>query len=180
VRGTSRAFVAADKFNVRRIAYMERISAREPHFLFRIIPAAFLGVMGLVVFAMQHWVVMARQGGFNSAIGGGLFLIVLLAIFAPKSRHWVDEVWDLGESLRVRRGEVEVHLPFSQIADVELSSRNRSRYATLVLRQPCILGNRLNFVPRDSWGLIFPIEKCAAIETIRAKLAPNQSKDPTP
>jgi hypothetical protein len=104
---------------------------------------------------------------------------VPFAVAAFFSWYFVDEVWVDRENLIVKKRKKEIIIPIRQIANVEYSVLVRPGYITLALFEPCALGKRINYHPRDSWGLAFPFETCASVVRLQEKMVPNQSKDPT-
>lgn len=68
-----------------------------------------------------------------------------------------DEVEDLGDKLRVRRGSAEARVSLADVVAVRMSPiLNPPRYE-LCLRKPCIFGNSVAFLPKmDSAGFLGP------------------------
>ncbi|HEY5227733.1 MAG TPA: hypothetical protein VIJ19_04285, partial [Opitutaceae bacterium] len=89
------------------------------------------------------------------------------------SGHFVDEVWDAGKSLMVKKGRKQIDIPLSQVAAIETSFIFRPAYAIIVLKEPSAFGKRINFHPRDSWGMSLVFEKNAIVVGLREKIAPH-------
>jgi len=84
-----------------------------------------------------------------------LFTLILTAMFAVVGfsrmallwRDLVDEVWDAGDRLVVRRGDQVVQIPISQCSRVVCHLRVNPKRVKLYLHEPCELGSVIVFLP---------------------------------
>ncbi len=62
-----------------------------------------------------------------------------------------DEVWEGGDFLKIRFGDNEERIPFSNIANINYMMMNPPR-ATLLLRNPCRFGKEIAFCPLTTFA----------------------------
>ena len=92
-------------------------------------------------------------------------LCLFLGYFLWKSRIYrlADEVVDCDDSLKVRRGALEVIVPFSNIATADVSTSSGIHRITVRLRDPTKLGNKIEFLPQASlWSNLPGVQRVAA------------------
>jgi hypothetical protein len=126
---------------------MQRISSRSTFFYKRIFPAIWFGIAALVAVPA----LLAENGpGPVAAIGPVLMAIFGFLIMRKLIFDLVDEVWDAGTELLIRKKGREFRVPLIEIINISYSPTNPQR-ATLSLRQPSMLGREISFVPPTSW-----------------------------
>jgi hypothetical protein len=158
---------------------MERISSRQTFFLKHVLPFICLGVSmpQVIVSIFTQTTTEIRLRLLGVFVLFGLIALAMSGIF---SWFFVDEVWDSETHLVIKKGKWEIVVPICEIARIEKSAFVRPGYATLVLNKQSALGTRINYHPRDSWGISFPYETCASVARLEEKVMPNQSPHPTP
>ena len=62
-----------------------------------------------------------------------------------------DEVWIDGRDLIVRRGGEEARFPIREIMSVESPRRVEPARVELTLREPCLFGSEIAFLPTVRW-----------------------------
>jgi hypothetical protein len=126
---------------------MTRISSRQTWFLKRVFPVMWFGILAVVGFAM---LADSRPKPGDRAVAWTVLpAMALLGVFLYK---WLitplaDEVWDAGSELVVRKKGVEAHVPLSQIMNVSYERFVNPPRATLMLREPSVLGSEIVFCP---------------------------------
>jgi hypothetical protein len=152
---------------------MEKISANQSLFFRSVLPAVFLAAFVAAALARPSGDQAAAEAGLRFAEAGGAVAAVLCVACILISGHFVDEVWDSGTFLTIKKGRRQVDVPVSQIAAIETSFIFRPAYAIIVLKEPCAFGKRINFHPRDSWGMSLVFEQNAIVVRLKEKIAPH-------
>jgi hypothetical protein len=120
---------------------MRRISGRV-FFLKRVIPLFLFGFLAFFVVAM--WLNNAP----GVALSGPLFTAgVAYVVFKKLVFDLVDEVWDRGDALVVKNRKQEDVIPLSSIVNVSYMAFQNPNRVTLTLREPCIFGREVSFMP---------------------------------
>lgn len=112
-------------------------------------------ILNVVVFSIVAWQLKSPPG---SAQNNGVWLLgaVFLASGLAQLRlisGLVDEVEDLGDRLRLRRGVVEETVALGDIEAVTINYWLRPNRAILALRRPGKFGSRVAFLPRSNGPL---------------------------
>lgn len=152
---------------------MEKISANQSLFFRSVLPVLFLAAYAAAALAWPSGLPAAAEAGARFAKIAGLLTAILCVACILISGHFVDEVWDAGKSLMVKKGRKQIDIPLSQVAAIETSFIFRPAYAIIVLKEPSAFGKRINFHPRDSWGMSLVFEKNAIVVGLREKIAPH-------
>jgi hypothetical protein len=83
-----------------------------------------------------------------------------------------DEVVDGEDHLKVRRGRIEVIIPFSNISAATVFTNNGIHRITIQLREPGKLGKEIIFLPQASlWSNLSGVQRVAISLTERANQA---------
>lgn len=95
--------------------------------------------------------------------------VIVAALHGVKMGRLVDEVVDHGDYLRVRRGSIEESIPIADIEKISSNHAFRPARATLLLRRPGRLGDRVSFIPRENWLGAY-VESAVVVE-LRQRIA---------
>lgn len=128
---------------------MPRISSSFQRAKIRYLP----GII-LVFCVLQMGMILYLGGPVVSAttlipllLGALLVPLLVLGFLRWLYGQVVDEVWDEGQFLRIRKGDAELRIPLSDILDIEVNRRLKPLTATLCLRRASPLGQRIVFLP---------------------------------
>lgn len=130
---------------------MTRISSKATFFQKRVFPVLLFGLLAFVLVSVAE---AAAAHGVPVIVGIAVVLVVLVYVFFLTKRlmfDLADEVWDAGDSLEVRRGAVEVRIPFGQIRNVSYTVMTNPNRVTLNLREAGPLGDEVSFSAPTSW-----------------------------
>jgi hypothetical protein len=135
------------------------------NFSMKVFPFVFYGM--LAVFLGLMWM----GGVFRS---NPMFLVVpvimsVVGYFFMKIAYGelVDEVFDCGEHLLVRKGSVEVRIPLQNIINVNFEINQKPARLRLKLSKPCPLGNEIVFALPPQLGFYFmPIPRSDIAENL--------------
>jgi hypothetical protein len=152
---------------------MVKLSANQSLFFRTVLPALFLAAYAAAALAWPSGDPAAAEAGARFAKMGGVLAGILCIACILISGHFVDEVWDAGTSLVVKKGGKQIDIPLSQVTAIETSFIFRPAYAIIVLKEPSAFGQRINFHPRDSWGMSLVFEKNAIVVGLKEKIAPH-------
>jgi hypothetical protein len=109
------------------------------------------------------------SGLFAAAVLGAFFVYLL---WKTQFHRLADEVLDCEDHLKVRRGRVEVTIPFSKVAAADVSTGGGIHRITVRLREPSLLGGKIEFLPQASlWSDISRVKRFASGLTERANQA---------
>lgn len=129
---------------------MQRLSSKMTFFYKRVFPFIWFGFLALF-FAVGA---LSPLFGAKSSASPVAFLpalafmgIVGYLIMRKMTLDLVDEVLDAGDALIVRNGDVEDHVALSDIINVSYTQFANPSRATLSLRNPSRLGDRITFCP---------------------------------
>jgi len=130
----------------------KRISSRQTFFLKRVFPAIWFGIVILITAVAAIGMQATHQ--FQP-----LFLIlplfmILVGYMAMKLLVFdlLDEVWDMGSELLVKKHGEEARIPLANIMNISFVWLTNPNRITLTLRQPCRFGKEVTFCPK---GLYF-------------------------
>ena len=130
---------------------MQRLSSKLTFFYKRVFPFVWFGILALAAAAtvLGPLLVGGRTNGSPLIF---LAVLVFMAGFGymmmkKMTFDLVDEVLDAGDALVVRNGDVEDHIALSNIINVSCSQFANPPRATLSLRNPSRLGDRITFCP---------------------------------
>ena len=125
---------------------MRRVSSKATFFYKRIFPIMFFGILLLVMVAPMF------AGSGSGQFPPLQFFIIpaIMAVFAyfvmgKLVFDLVDEVWDDGDALVVRKGTTEDRIALSDIKNVSYSALTSPPRVTLSLRQPTNFGSEVAF-----------------------------------
>jgi hypothetical protein len=133
----------------------KRISSRNTYFLKRVFPILWVGILGLFVataFSSAH---NARPPLIIFIVpvllfGVGYFVMRRLVL------DLADEVYDEGDTLRVRFGNDEERIALANIINVSYAGLTNPQRITLTLRAPGRFGREVTFSPpRAFFGPLF-------------------------
>lgn len=130
---------------------MTRISSKATFFQKRVFPVLLFGFLAFVLVSVAE---AAAAHGVPVIVGIAVVLVVLVYVFFLTKRlmfDLADEVWDAGDSLVVRRGAVEVRIPFAQIRNVSYTVMTNPNRVTLNLREAGLLGDEVSFIAPTTW-----------------------------
>ncbi len=100
------------------------------------------------VFAFARW---SGKGGAVDMTATAVVVIVMSFVGYYYQRGFtgrlVDEVYDCGEYLLVRKGGAEQKVPLSSIINVNYAATRRAAMVSLLLEQPGPFGREIEFVP---------------------------------
>jgi hypothetical protein len=83
-----------------------------------------------------------------------------------------DEVTDCEDYLKVRKGQLEETIPFSNVSKVDVSTSGNIHRITICLHQPTKLGGQIVFLPQASlWSNLAGVKRVAMDLTERATQA---------
>jgi hypothetical protein len=130
---------------------MQRLSSKLTFFYKRVFPFIWFGILALVA----ALTVLGPLLGGKTTTGSSLFPLVILVFMAgfgyvimkKMTFDLVDEVLDAGDALVVRNADVEDHIALSNIINVSYTQFANPPRATLSLRNPSRLGDRITFCP---------------------------------
>jgi hypothetical protein len=77
----------------------------------------------------------------------------------------MDEVFDGGDYLLVKKGDEEARIQLTNIININYSVMSNPRRVTLSLRDECIFGNEVSFLPISSFNLS-PFKKSSISEDL--------------
>lgn len=116
---------------------------------------ACLAVLAMAGYMTGEW--PSAMGWFPLVLGGGL----AAAITGVATMGMVDEVWDLGDHLLVRKGGTQARIDLANILKAEASVNSSPERVTVFLVQPCVFGRQVAFrpagCPRRFPGLRHPL-----------------------
>jgi hypothetical protein len=126
---------------------VKRISSDTTFYYKKGMPSVWLGFIALFVIDFARDIATGR-GGKSTAdfLGPSVFILSLYVFWRIFLSDLVDEVFDDGEHLVVRRGAQRERISLSDIAEVTEFFRNPRR-VTLKLVKPGTLGREITFVP---------------------------------
>jgi len=134
---------------------MQRISA--PHTPpIKSGPYIFFGLLGLLFFALL------MSGAYEASpmllVGVGVMAVWGFCCMLSSQRDCVDDVFDCGDDLLVKKSGEEDTVPFSNIINVNFSKnpQNISAQITLRLASPGKFGTEISFAPPPKIYLGFP------------------------
>jgi len=94
---------------------------------------------------------------------GALCLFLGFFLWKAQIHRLADEVVDCVDSLKVRRGALDVNVPFSNIATADASTSSGIHRITVRLREPTKLGSTIEFLPQASlWSNLPGVQRVAA------------------
>ena len=107
----------------------------------RVVPYLLFATAGLITLSIIYGMISEREAHF------GLLLIplgmaALGYLILKSSTTLLDEVWLDGETVILRRNHQEARIPLVDIVDMDLD-----RYMSLTLREPCVYGRIIHFLP---------------------------------
>jgi hypothetical protein len=147
---------------------MNRLSSQMTFFYKRIFPFIWFGFLAL----LAGFTVLAPMSGHNvngppPAFLAALALMGVFGYFMMRKIAFdlVDEVLDAGDALVVRNGSVEDHIALSNIINVSYTQFTNPPRATLTLRSPSRLGEKITFCPTHSM-LRLPFSNNPVIEDL--------------
>ena len=125
---------------------MKLISSKATFFQKRVFPVIWFGLLGLFVVSFLPGAV--SKGDVPVPV---FFIPVFMAavgyfIFNRLIFDLADEVFDLGDSLLVKKGGREAVIRLSNIMKVSASGFQNPPRLTLALREPCVFGKEVAFM----------------------------------
>ena len=123
----------------------DRISSRNTLVFKWVFPIAWLGFVGVVashIWEAKGFVQKLVIAAALAAVSTMVYLVMRASV-----RDLVDEVYDEGDHLLIRRKEVEARVPFENIMNVSFSQNTNPSRITLHLVKPCALGASVSFSP---------------------------------
>ena len=128
---------------------MKRISSRATFFNKRIFPLLWFGMLALIVLGPM------RSGGAKEDPAFLVFPVLMAGVAFIFFRRvlWdlMDEVYDCGNFLLVRKAGEEDSIPLANIMNVSVSNFQNPPRITLRLIRPCRFGNDVAFLPIKSF-----------------------------
>jgi hypothetical protein len=129
----------------------KKISSNATVFYKRVFPVLWFGF--LAIFLLMS-VFAIRAGGeahfpfliVPVAMAGFGYLILRRFVF-----DLLDEVWDAGDHLVLKKGGLEDRVPLTNIMNVSSTVAINPPRVTLTLRQPCRFGREVTFSPPSTW-----------------------------
>jgi len=142
---------------------MHRLSSAGTSIHKRIFPGLFFGISGIMFFALLVGVIKDGQN-MNSLLGP--IALATIGYVMMRLFVWVlvDEVWDDNDSLVVRNNGREVRIDLLYIININHSICSRPEYVKLTLREPCVFGSTIKFLPPYrffTWGKPPVVKKLA-------------------
>jgi len=126
---------------------------------FVVAPSALNG--GLWRNPVPNWGAVCILGGF-----------LLYFLRKTQIHRLADEVVDCEDHLKVRRGNTEAIIPFSNVSVADVSSSSGLHRITVRLYEPTKLGGQIEFLPQASlWSNLSAVKRVAASLTDRANQA---------
>jgi len=128
---------------------MKQLSSDTTGFHKKVAPAIWFGVLALFgLFAIFG----DRPQPFALVV---LAFMAVLGLFTLKKVAWdlVDEVWDQGDALVVRKGGRECLIPLTNVMTISAPRMMNPPRITLRLVDPCPFGNEVSFFPKQQSGL---------------------------
>jgi len=123
---------------------MKRISSKQTFYVKKILPV----ILFAVAFAPML-VVYSETGSFHpGTVAPAILIAIFLAFIYPKL-VWglADEVYDGGDYLLVKRGDLEDRVALSDVMNVSASMMVNPPRITLRLARPSKFGNEVMFSP---------------------------------
>jgi hypothetical protein len=124
---------------------VKKISSGQTFFLKKVFPVVFFGIAGCVLLAG------VASGAAEKAPPFMLAPAVMLVVgyVVMKNLVWglVDEVYDCGDSLLVRKAGQEDHIPLANVMNISATTLTNPPRVTLRLREPGLFGNEVTFSP---------------------------------
>lgn len=152
---------------------MTKISSSMTRFQKRIFPVMWFGGLGVIT------TIAVFAGAAREAVAFfiGPVVMAVLGFVIMKKVVWdlVDEVYDAGEYLLVRNGDVEERIPLAGIMNINATTFVNPPRITLRLVTASKLGDQIAFSPLKEFSLN-PFAKCKIAEDLivrvhRARLA---------
>lgn len=102
---------------------------------------ACLAVLAIAWYMTGQW--PSAMDWFLLVLGSGL----AAAIMGIATMGMVDEVWDLGDHLLVRKGGTQARIGLANILKAEASVNSSPERVTVFLVKPCVFGRQVAFRP---------------------------------
>ncbi len=136
-----------------------KLISKSPFFHKRVFPTIWFGFLALFwAFAVSNAIRgPARDGmipmlAIPLGMAGFGYVLMKLLVF-----DLVDEVWDADRELIVRNKGREIHVPLTEIVNVNYSGATNPPRITLMLRDPGELGSEIAFmIPNRLWPFSAP------------------------
>jgi hypothetical protein len=125
---------------------MRKISSDWTFFYKRIFPIIWIGILGIVLFAMLFVVPHPDPFSFIPAIFVPLLMMVIgFVLFKKLLFDLADEVFEDGDALVVKNGSREERIAFTDIKNVGYAQFMNPPRVTLSLRRPSVFGDQVAF-----------------------------------
>lgn len=143
---------------------MKKLSSRYPLFFNNLIV---FGIIAICFIMLKDFYFMIAE---PSLYIGTIFFILLIVYGMKKmGDDLADEVFDLGDSLKIRKGKAELIVPLSQIMKIRYEAMRKPSLVTIILSSNTVLGDQINFfaaspffslkINRDIEDLIIRVDK---------------------
>ena len=123
---------------------MKRISSKQTFYLKKILPFFFVA-MAVAPVVLTYW----QSGKLHPGLLVPAILIAIVLAFIYPKLVWglADEVYDGGDYLLVKRGDLEDRVALSDVMNVSASMMVNPPRITLRLARPSKFGNEVMFSP---------------------------------
>jgi hypothetical protein len=133
---------------------MKKISSKITFFHKKVFPTIWFGFLG-VFLVINGSALLVSTNGLPSPF---LLLPVgmgVLGYFLFKNLvfNLMDEVFDGGDYLLVKKGDEEARIQLTNIISINYSVKSNPRRATLTLRDECTFGKEVSFLPANDFTL---------------------------
>lgn len=155
---------------------MKKISSQLTFFHKKVFPCVWFGFLAFFLILNGSSLFINNKGApipfLLIPLGLGLFGYLLLKnlIF-----DLMDEVYDGGDYLLVKKGDEEVRIQLTNIININYSVMSNPRRITLSLRDECIFGKEVSFLPISSLTLS-PFKKSAISEDLIKRVDEKRSR----
>ena len=135
---------------------MRRISSRMTFVNKRLFPFFWFGFLALFVVVGTYS--MMKKGDFHIFFFLVPIVMTVFGYFIMKKLvlDLVDEAWDVGDAIIVKKRNEEVRIPLAEIMNISYSYVTNPARVTLTLRHPSRLGTEITFMPPTS---LIPFKK---------------------
>jgi hypothetical protein len=132
---------------------MKLISSRMTFFHKRIFPLFWFGIIGFV-FVGALFATIKNKAPFHLPLILIPLGMAVFGYFIMKALVFdlMDEAWDAGDAIIVKKKNKEEHIQLSNIKNVSYSNFSNPQRVTLTLRKPCLFGDEVTFSPTISFS----------------------------
>ena len=126
---------------------MKRISSKQTYFYKRVFPVIWFGFLAIFVLTGVLASRRTRVEAIPMLIVPVIMTVFGYLLFRRLLFDLVDEVWDDGDALIVRKAGVEERVPLKNIINIGYSLLTNPERVTLTLRDVGHLGKEITFMP---------------------------------